>query len=72
MFRTVCASVLLLLVATKVIAIPSVIQPSIKDWVNAAQTNRADLLLLGDSIAQSFDAGFSNAAYNRADTQFIT
>src|SRR5256885_8163406 len=46
-------------------AIPSVVQPGVANWVNAAKTGRADLFLLGDSIAQSLDAGFSNAAFNR-------
>ena len=40
---------------------PSVIQPGMRAWVQAATTGRADAWFLGDSIAGSFDAGFSHA-----------
>src|SRR5258706_7136944 len=41
---------------------PSILQPIMTDWVNAAKTSRADIWLIGDSIAGTFDAGFSDAA----------
>ena len=40
---------------------PSYIQPGMRGWVDAAKTGRADVWFLGDSIAGSFDAGFSHA-----------
>ncbi len=40
---------------------PSIIQPSLKAWADAAKTGRADGWFLGDSIAGTFDAGFSDA-----------
>jgi hypothetical protein len=41
---------------------PTILQPDIKNWVSAAQTSRADILFVGDSIARAFNEGFSTAA----------
>jgi hypothetical protein len=44
---------------------PSVIQPGLKQWVSSAQSGRADIWFMGDSIAGSFDAGFTHEVANR-------
>jgi hypothetical protein len=41
---------------------PSIIQPGLKQWVTAAQTGRADMWFLGDSIAGPFNGGMAAAA----------
>jgi hypothetical protein len=41
---------------------PTILQPDIEDWVHAAQTGRAAVLFVGDSIAGAFNEGFSTAA----------
>jgi hypothetical protein len=40
---------------------PSLIRPDVAQWVQAAQHSRADVWLLGDSIAGPLDAGFTAA-----------
>ena len=46
------------------LAFPSVIHQAARDWSNAAKNDRADVFLLGDSIAQSLDGGLTNAIQN--------
>src|SRR5258708_3278621 len=43
------------------LADPSIIQPGLRAWSEAAKTGRADTWLLGDSVIASFDAGFNAA-----------
>jgi hypothetical protein len=58
-------AILSFVAAGQTVASPSVIQPGLKQWVNAAQTSRADMWLLGDSIAGPFDAGLINDVSSR-------
>jgi hypothetical protein len=61
--RSYIAVVLTMFCATAM-ADPSIVQPSLRAWAQAAKTGRADAWILGDSIAGAFDSGFSDAISN--------